>query len=94
MNRRSGPSYGPELTAKQFASPRRHALRDPCTGNLRSLPYVVGMLTIILIILLLFALGGGGWGYSRYGALGLGPAGLILLVLVILMLTGNLHGPW
>ena len=40
----------------QFASPPRHALRVPCTGNIHSLPYVVGMLTIILIILLLFAI--------------------------------------
>jgi len=72
----------------------RHALRARCTGNIRSLPYVVAMLTIILIILLLFALGGGGWGYSRYGAVGMSPAGLILVILVILMLTGNLHRPW
>lgn len=49
------------------------------------------MLTIILIILLVLALGGGGWGYSRWGILGLSPAGIVLLVLLILWLTGNLH---
>lgn len=49
------------------------------------------MLTIILIILLLFAIGGGGWGYSRYGMVGWSPAGLILVVLIILLLTGQLH---
>lgn len=58
------------------------------------LPYVGDMLTLILVLLLLFAIGGGGWGYSRYGALGMSPAGLILLVILILALTGNLHGPW
>lgn len=59
-----------------------------------SLPYVRGMLTIILIILLLFAIGGGGWGHSRYGAIGWSPAGLILAVVLIMLVTGNLHRPW
>ena len=58
------------------------------------LPYVGDMLTIILIILLLFAIGGGGWGHSRYGAVGWSPAGLIVVVLLIMLLTGNLHRPW
>ena len=49
------------------------------------------MLTIILIVLLLMALGGGGWAHSRYGYAGWSPAGLVLLVLAILWLTGNLH---
>ncbi|MBK7826904.1 DUF3309 family protein [Nannocystis sp.] len=49
------------------------------------------MLMIILLVLLVLALGGGGWGYSRYGAVGWSPAGLIVLVLVILLLTGRLH---
>lgn len=49
------------------------------------------MLTIILIILLVLALGGGGWGFSRWGVVGLSPAGIILLVVLILWLTGNLH---
>jgi len=45
---------------------------------------------IILIILLALALGGGGLGYSRFGFLGMSPAGVILLVLVVLWLTGHL----
>jgi uncharacterized protein DUF3309 len=49
------------------------------------------MLLIILVLFLVLALGGGGWGYSRYGAVGMSPAGLILLALVVLWLTGNLH---
>jgi hypothetical protein len=49
------------------------------------------MLMIVLIVLLVLALGGGGWGYSRYGAAGWSPAGLLVLVLVVLWLTGNLH---
>jgi hypothetical protein len=48
------------------------------------------MLTLLLIVLLVVALAGGGWGYSRYGFVGLSPAGLILLVVVILWLTGHL----
>lgn len=69
-------------------------MRVSCTGNIHSLPYGVGMLTIILIILLLFAIGGGGWGHSRYGAIGWSPAGLILAVVLIMLVTGNLHRPW
>ncbi|MDO9018959.1 MAG: DUF3309 domain-containing protein [Deltaproteobacteria bacterium] len=49
------------------------------------------MLMIILIVLLVLSIGGGGWGFSRYGAVGLGPAGLILLVLAVLYFTGNLR---
>ena len=45
------------------------------------------MLTILLIILLVIALAGGGWGYSRYGAVGLSPAGIVLIVL----LTGTFN---
>lgn len=49
------------------------------------------MLVMILIVLLLLAaIGGGGWGYSRYGWVGMSPAGLIILVLAILFLTGQL----
>jgi hypothetical protein len=48
------------------------------------------MLLILLIVLLLLALGGGGWGYSRYGAAGLGPAGVILVVLLVLWFAGYL----
>jgi len=49
------------------------------------------MLTIILIVLFVLALGGGGWGHSRYGAASWSPLGLIALVLVVMLLTGNLH---
>lgn len=49
------------------------------------------MLMIILIVLLVLALGGGGLGHSRYGYAGWSPAGLILLVLLVLWFTGNLH---
>jgi len=49
------------------------------------------MLMIILIVLLVLALGGGGVGYSRYGAAGMSPALLIILVLAVMYFTGNLH---
>ena len=47
------------------------------------------MLTILIIVLLI-ALLGGGLGYSRFGAGGLTPAALIILILVVLALTGRL----
>lgn len=49
------------------------------------------MLLILLIVLLVFALGGGGWGYSRYGAAGMGPAGIILLIFLAMYFTGHLR---
>ncbi len=49
------------------------------------------MLLIILLVVLVLALGGGGWGHSRYGYVGWSPAGLILLVLLVLWFTGGLH---
>ena len=47
------------------------------------------MLTL-LIILLIIAVLGGGFGYRSWGAAGLSPAGLIILILVIMALTGHL----
>ena len=47
------------------------------------------MLTI-LVVLLLIALIGGGVGQSRFGYAGWSPAGLIVLVLLVMWLTGNL----
>ena len=44
----------------------------------------------ILIVLLLIALLGGGLGYGRFGAAGLGPAGILLLILVVMAVTGRL----
>lgn len=49
------------------------------------------MLTILLIILLVAALAGGGWGHSRYGYVGWSPAGILIVILVVLLLTGRLH---
>jgi len=49
------------------------------------------MLVMILVMLvILMALGGGGWGYSRYGWVGISPAGLVLIVLAFLYFTGRL----
>ena len=49
------------------------------------------MLFILLLVLLVVAIGGAGWGHSRYGYAGWSPAGVILLVLVVLWFTGHLH---
>jgi len=49
------------------------------------------MLMIILVVFLLLAIGGGGWGHSRYGYAGWSPAGVILLVFVVLWFSGHLH---
>lgn len=49
------------------------------------------MLTILLVVLLIMALGGGGWGHSRFGVASWSPLGLVLLVLLVMYFTGNLH---
>ncbi len=49
------------------------------------------MLMTILIVLLVLSLVGGGFGMSRgVGVVGWSPAGIIVLALVILLLTGRL----
>ena len=47
------------------------------------------MLTL-LVILLLIALLGGGLGHSRAGYAGWSPAGILIVIVVIMALTGRL----
>jgi hypothetical protein len=50
------------------------------------------MLLTLLIVLLLLGLLGGGYGMSRgWGYYGWSPLGLLILIVLILALTGNLH---
>jgi hypothetical protein len=49
------------------------------------------MLALILVILLVLFLAGGTLNYRRWGYGGMSPAALIAVILVILLLTGNLH---
>jgi hypothetical protein len=52
----------------------------------------MSILIAALLVLLLLALLGGGWGYSHnWGPWGWSPLGLLIVVLVVLALTGNLH---
>jgi hypothetical protein len=47
-------------------------------------------LTTILIILLVVALLGGGMGHGRFGYAGWSPAGIVVAIILILLLTGRL----
>ncbi len=47
------------------------------------------MLLTILFVLLLIALLSGGVGYSRFGYVGMSPAGVLLIVVAVLLLTGH-----
>lgn len=49
------------------------------------------MLLTILLVLLVLALVGGGFGHSRFGYAGWSPAGLVIVVLLVMLFTGNLH---
>lgn len=46
------------------------------------------MFTILLIVLLI-ALVGGGLGHSRFGYAGWSPAGLLLVILLVMLFTGH-----
>lgn len=48
------------------------------------------MLLTILIVLLVLSLVGGGFGQSRVGFVGWSPAGIIVVILIILFVTGRL----
>ena len=48
----------------------------------------INMLTILFILLVL-ALVGGGVGHSRYGYAGWSPAGILIVILLVMFLTGN-----
>jgi hypothetical protein len=50
------------------------------------------MLFTILIVLLVLSLVGGFAGHSRFGYAGWSPAGVLLAVVLVLFLTGHLHG--
>jgi hypothetical protein len=49
------------------------------------------VLILVLVVLLFLSVAGGGWGHSRYGFYGWSPAGLVLLVIGVLWLTGSLR---
>jgi hypothetical protein len=51
------------------------------------------MSLLLIIVLLVLLFGGGFWGYRSYGpGAGIGWVGVLLIIILILYLTGNLHG--
>lgn len=46
------------------------------------------MITLLLIVLVI-ALIGGGLGHSRFGYAGWSPAGLLVVILLVMLLTGH-----
>jgi hypothetical protein len=50
-------------------------------------------LLTLLVVLLVVSVLVGGWGHTRdWGVYGWSPLGIVLVVLVVLWLTGSLHG--
>jgi hypothetical protein len=47
------------------------------------------MLMMILLVLLVLALFGGGIGHSRYGYAGWSPAGILIVILLLWLVTGH-----
>ena len=50
------------------------------------------MLITVIVVLLALTIVGAAFGHSRWGYAGWSPAGVILVVVVVLWVTGNLHG--
>jgi len=48
------------------------------------------MLLTLLVILLVVALLGGGVGYNRFGYAGWSPAGIVVVILLVMLLMGRL----
>ena len=46
------------------------------------------MITLLLIVLFI-ALIGGGLGHSRFGYAGWSPAGILVVILLVMLFTGN-----
>src|SRR5438094_511634 len=86
---RSGARQPPPASSgTRLALPLHKACLRPGSRSRRKgapLRKGTGMLLILLIILLLLALGGGGWGYRRWGYASWSPAGLVVLILIILL---------
>ena len=51
----------------------------------------MSLLLILLLVVLAVSVCGGVWGHSRWGYASWSPLGVLLLILVVLYLTGNLH---
>ena len=49
------------------------------------------MLMILLIVLVVAALAGGGLGHRRFGYAGWSPAGILIVILLVLYFSGHLH---
>jgi hypothetical protein len=47
---------------------------------------------IVLLIIVALSIAAGGFGQPRFGYWGWSPLGLVFLVLILLWLTGHLHG--
>jgi len=50
----------------------------------------MSLLITLLVVFVLLGIGGG-FGYSRFGYAGFSPAGLLLIVLIVLYFTGHLR---
>jgi Protein of unknown function (DUF3309) len=68
---------------------KRDSSKHRCVGT--TVAFLCNMF-LILFIVLLVALLGGGWGHPRYGYASWSPAGLVVLVLLLLWLTGSFNG--
>ena len=56
----------------------------------RALATHVVMLLIILLVLLAVSVLGGGYRYRSWGAAGMSPAAILVVILVLLAITGRL----
>jgi len=49
------------------------------------------LLIIIVVLILIFGVGGTTYGNGQYRSAGFGLGGVLVVLLILLLLTGNLH---
>ena len=79
---------GPGAAVCRGRGARWQSRRDDAVGP--GIAISENMLLTILLVLLILAALGGGFGYSRYGYGSWSPAGIIVVILIVMLLTGRL----
>jgi hypothetical protein len=88
----TGPDAGASPFCLFYGRPSSCDTQDESSKALSLEPRKASpMLMTILLVLLVLSLVGGGFGHSRFGYAGWSPAGILIAIFVVMLLTGHLH---